>query len=568
MERQIKDNVIMRKVKSIWAGYMTGNATQTGTVSISESKLLDSHENVFESKHSGRQTPESPAQIMPEDVLRRRLEEQAVLENSPKLQRLLGAETSPKAERVLGGTELVASGLGSPDFGPGSPSRQRLPTIIDNSPKLQKFFGTSPTASPPGRRKETGFRATGSPPQRRRTIHELRRGETHCAVEESLLPQLPQRGIGLGISEMPEMPDTPETPPRTTPPSPPRLSRPFQVSREESGKSDFSDFNFFPDQMKPSPAVSRYSIQVSGLRQHANVMEFSEPPDRIKNTDEWHKKRDGIALSRSPIKRINSHQYEYTPDSVRTWGASLSTNDQEATNLPTEPPVPNDELPSINIQRASDMSRRTSDVSKRNSADAGLLIDSPPSTKKSRIFTVVGASPPTASSQANILQSSFDQDYRFPLEDGSPVMMKHKFKGVIQTTVRSPRTTLDNDRMSHVDNPSSEALSQASKLPKELRRMSMPLNSSMRDQKMVGMGGGKLGHQSSKSGSGLGGDYVVLKDAPNTPGTSMGRLLLLPSPKFGREDRAGMGEGQSFYDDGDEDELQEGHGGLWGGRGD
>ena len=136
----------------------------------------------------------------------------------------------------------------------------------------------------------------------------------------------------------------------------------------------FDDFDFFmhhADLITVQSEPSRFSEQISGLRQHSNVMEFAEPPAWYRPSEPSPSPSRGP--SRGPSRQGSNMDYE----------GSTAVDSQEEFHVTKEmvygdeediPPLPG--IPEINIKRASD-------VSKRSSAEAGL---SPPTLRKCKKF--------------------------------------------------------------------------------------------------------------------------------------------------------------------------------------
>jgi hypothetical protein len=133
----------------------------------------------------------------------------------------------------------------------------------------------------------------------------------------------------------------------------------------------FSSFDFFSGRLPPSPSshrqVTRFTEQISGLQQHPNVMEFAEPPA-------W------CTVQRPPTpapSRGNSRQSSHV-----NFDGSTAVDSQEfflgesMMNEDFIPPLPG--VPEINIKRASD-------ISKRNSTDAEL-VESPSTLRRCKKF--------------------------------------------------------------------------------------------------------------------------------------------------------------------------------------
>jgi len=129
----------------------------------------------------------------------------------------------------------------------------------------------------------------------------------------------------------------------------------------------FDDFDFFmhhADLVSAQSEPSRFSEQISGLRQHANVMEFAEPPAwyRPSGPSPSPSRQPSRGPSRGPSRQGSNMDCD----------GSTAVDSQEEFHVTKEmvygdeediPPLPG--IPEISIKRASD-------VSKRSSAEAGL----------------------------------------------------------------------------------------------------------------------------------------------------------------------------------------------------
>lgn len=138
----------------------------------------------------------------------------------------------------------------------------------------------------------------------------------------------------------------------------------------------------FSPMRTPSPR-NYFSIDESGLWQHPNVLSFTERPvcmgSRPDEPRDDHR-RDGMAMARSPLKKINSHTFEYHPERYKQLTSSFSTND--TTEDDDEPVHSNQSIPALTVKRASDNS-------KRSSAEAGL-VGLPLNSKKSKNVSPFG----------------------------------------------------------------------------------------------------------------------------------------------------------------------------------
>lgn len=131
-----------------------------------------------------------------------------------------------------------------------------------------------------------------------------------------------------------------------------------------------------------------FTIYVSGLRQHTNVLDFAKPPPGVvvvvpafaeyASLAEQYR-RNGLQLTQSPLKRVHilsnaSSRYEYAPEQA-LWvdGAGVYRNWADMPATPTHfQPVP---YPSFARHTHS---QKRSDGSKRSSQEAGLPADAKP----------------------------------------------------------------------------------------------------------------------------------------------------------------------------------------------
>ena len=139
--------------------------------------------------------------------------------------------------------------------------------------------------------------------------------------------------------------------------------------------------------------LSGYSIKISGLYQHPNVMTFSSPVwsnlaptprSRLFSSAIDRRRRNGVQLAQSPLKKVHtlsnaSGQYEYVPDlAILPDGTRFI--DLTDSNFKAVSDDGLDEDASAQITH----SKRLSDASKRNLEEAGLFMNSLP-TKKSKM---------------------------------------------------------------------------------------------------------------------------------------------------------------------------------------
>jgi len=176
-----------------------------------------------------------------------------------------------------------------------------------------------------------------------------------------------------------------------------------------------------------------FTIESSGLWQHPNVLSCTDDPAWMRNGgDERHvdRKRDGMAMARSPLKQINSHTFEYHPERFKQLTSSFSTDNTTEDD---------DELIQSDVSIPALIIKRASDNTKRSSGEAGL-VGSPPTSKKSKSVSPFGATLAIELSSTNL----FDTPTKFSTIAFDSNMNNFKFPSNSFKTQLEPHAAMDD----------------------------------------------------------------------------------------------------------------------------
>jgi len=274
---------------------------------------------------------------------------------------------------------------------------------IKASPKLQQVLGMDVLDNAPiwqSMRKSNSI--VGSPSLRRARASPVYRNADDDLMlsSDSDDPFTENMGLGLGLTPAKSLKKSQERNNLVEDRAPSLDLKGTLTGLINSGQFHFDlgpSHGTFSPRRTPSPR-NDFTIENSGLWQHPNVMSFTDEPAWMRNGGyESHNdhRRDGMAMARSPLKKINSHTFEYHPERFKQLTSSFSTDN--TTEHDDELIQSDQSIPALTFKRASDNS-------KRSSGEAGL-VGSPPTSKKSKSGSPFGATLAIELSSTNLFDT-------------------------------------------------------------------------------------------------------------------------------------------------------------------